>query len=55
MLGTSTDGFHDLEVVVMHRTAQWAAGDQGYIEEGVTEIWQWDGAAYALSESVPID
>jgi hypothetical protein len=52
-LDTSTGGLYDLEVAVSHRSAQWAAGAQGYDEEGWTEVWRFDGDRYALAETIP--
>jgi hypothetical protein len=51
-LETTTGGFYDLEVAVTHRSAQWAAGDSGYTEEGWTEICKWDGAGYELVDTI---
>jgi hypothetical protein len=43
---TMTGGLYDLDVEVVHRTAEWAAGDQDYTEESATEHFAWDGETY---------
>jgi hypothetical protein len=47
---TMTDGLYDLEVEVVHRVAEWAAGDQAYTEASETLHYAWDGVAYSPSD-----
>ena len=46
---TTTEGFYDLVVEIVHKTAEWALGDSEYNEESWQETYRWSDGAYLLS------